>query len=498
MATKFVTNLDLNSNQILNGRFQVLDTDPLTGNFNGRVYFNSSEGVLKYYYIPTGSPSGSWRKLVRGISSSTTALTATEASGNYSLSIAEATTSVSGLMSNTDKAILDDATAANVANKIVKRNATGDFSAGTITANLTGNVSGNVTGNVTGTVSSIANHDTDDLAEGTTNLYYTDLRVRANRLDQMSSPTANVSFNGQRITGLAEPQDPQDAATKNYVDAARSGLDVKESVRLVLMNNLSPLAGLPIVDGVQTVENDRILVRGQNIAAQNGIYLAKETGGWVRSTDADSTEEVGPGMFVFVEQGDDWSDSGWVLTTNRPIVLGTTSLEFTQFSSAGQSIAGNGLTKSGNTIDVVGTSDRISVTTGSVDIASTYVGQTSITTLGTIATGTWAATDVAVEHGGTGASTASDARTNLGYTAGVFTTSTPVLGRVASQTIGDGILTSYTIDHNFGTRDVNVQIYDAATYDTVFADVVRTNTNTITVSFTDAPTSGAFRVVVTG
>lgn len=498
MATKFVTNLDLNQNQILNGRFQVLAEDPLTGNFNGRVYFNSAEGTLKYYYIPVGSGSGTWRKIVRGIASGTAALTATEADGNYSLSIANASTTVAGLLSATDKAKLDDSTASNVANKLVQRNANGDFSAGTISANLTGNVTGDLTGDVTGQVSDISNHDTDDLAEGDDNLYFTDLRVRANRLDQMTSPLANVSFNGQRITGLAEPQDPQDAATKNYVDAARSGLDVKESVRVVLNNNLSPLMTLPIIDGVQVQNNDRVLVRGQNIMADNGIYIAKETGPWIRATDADSDEEVGPGMFVFVEQGNDWGDSGWVLTTNRPIVLGTTSLEFTQFSSAGQSIAGNGLTKVGNTIDVVGTSDRISVTTGSVDIASTYVGQSSITTLGTISTGVWAATDVAVLHGGTGASTAADARTNLGFTAGTFSVDTPVLGRVASQTIGDGILNSYIIDHNFGTRDVNVQIYDTQTFDTVFADVVRTNTNRVTVSFTDPPLTGAYRVVVSG
>ena len=497
MATKFVTNLDLNQNQILSGRFESLATNPSTNNFNGRVYYNTTEGTLKYYYIETGGTTGEWRKLVRGISSSTSSLTTSESNGSIALSIANATISVDGLMASTDKAILDDATAANVTGKIVKRNNSGDFSAGTITANLTGNVTGDVTGNVTGQVSTLSNHDTADLAEGT-NLYFTDLRVRASRLDQMASPTANVSFNSNRITGLSEPQDPQDAATKNYVDAARSGLDVKESVRLTTTSHIATLAGLPELDGVQTVENDRILVRNQNVGSQNGIYLAKATGGWVRSTDANSDTNVGPGMFVFVEQGTEWSDSGWVLTTNRPISLGTTSLEFTQFSSAGQSIAGNGLTKAGNTIDVVGTADRISTTTGSVDIASTYAGQSSITTLGTISTGIWNGTDIAIADGGTGASTASDARTNLGFTAGTFTTITPVVSRISAQTIGDGILTAYPITHNFNTRDVNVQIYDIATFDTVFADVVRTNAKTVTVSFTNAPATGAFRVVITG
>ena len=79
---------------------------------------------------------------------------------------------------------------------------------------------------------------------------------------------------------------------------------------------------------------------------------------------------------------------------------------FEQFSGAGQITAGNGLTKSGNTINVVGTSGTITVSADALTIASNYVGQTSITTLGTIATGVWAGTDVAVAHGGTGLSAA--------------------------------------------------------------------------------------------
>jgi hypothetical protein len=204
-------------------------------------------------------------------------------------------------------------------------------------------------------------------------------------------------------------------------------------------------------------------------------------------------------MFTFVEEGNTWADSGWILTNDTiPINLGTTALTFVQFSSAGQSIAGNGLTKTGNTIDVVGTTDRIVANADSIDIASTYVGQNSITTLGTITTGTWNGTDVAVTAGGTGASTAADARTNLADTTAGYSTGTPVLARVASQTIGDNSATSFTITHNFGTRDVTVQVYDTATYDTVFTDVVRTSTSVVTVSFSAAPGTNAYRVVVTG
>jgi hypothetical protein len=92
------------------------------------------------------------------------------------------------------------------------------------------------------------------------------------------------------------------------------------------------------------------------------------------------------------------------MSTDGAVTLGTTAITFEQFSGAGQITAGNGLTKNGNTIDAVGTADKITVSADAITIASSYVGQNSITTLGTIGAGTWAATDIAVAHGGTGLS----------------------------------------------------------------------------------------------
>lgn len=498
MAQKFVTHLDLNQNQILNGRFEQLTSDPTTNLFVGRLYFNTTEGVIKVYAQKDGEPGFEWRKLIRKISSGTQALTSAESNGDVTLSISNATTSVDGLMSATDKQILDDATSANVSGKIVERNGNGDFSAGTITANLTGNVTGNLTGNVTGTVSSIANHDTDSLAEGDTNLYYTDNRVRTNSLDQMTSPQANVDFNSKRLTNLAEPVNPQDAATKYYVDSARSGLDVKDSVRAATLSDIV-LNGTQTIDGVELQVGDRVLVKNQNNGTQNGIYIVQNSA-WTRSDDADA-DSLTKGAYTFVEEGEYWADSGWILTNNGAIDVGTTTLYWVQFSSAGQSIAGTGLTKTGNTIDVNGTANRISVTDSGVDIASTYVGQTSINTLGTIETGTWSATDVAVEHGGTGASTAAAARTNLGYTAGEGSVTTPVLARVSAQTITSYTIATHnehTITHNYGTRDVTVQIFDNETYETVVAEVSRLNVNEVKVSYNALATGKEYRVVVTG
>ena len=107
-------------------------------------------------------------------------------------------------------------------------------------------------------------------------------------------------------------------------------------------------------------------------------------------------------MFCLVEEGTINKDKGFVLTTDNPIVLNNTGLTFAQFSGAGDIVAGNGLTKSGNTINVVGTSGRISVAADAIDISTAYVGQNTITTLGTIGTGTWQGTLIAGTYGGTG------------------------------------------------------------------------------------------------
>lgn len=197
-------------------------------------------------------------------------------------------------------------------------------------------------------------------------------------------------------------------ATREYVDAVKQGLDVKNSVRAATTGNIDLSTALEngdSLDGVTLATGDRVLVKNQDTASQNGIYVVKASGAPDRADDANSNDDVTPGMFTFVEQGTVNADSGWVLTTDGAITLGTTSLTFTQFSGAGQVTAGGGLTKTGNTLDVVGTADRITVNADSVDIASTYVGQSSITTLGTIATGTWQGSTVAAIYGGTGLST---------------------------------------------------------------------------------------------
>jgi phage-related tail fiber protein len=179
-----------------------------------------------------------------------------------------------------------------------------------------------------------------------------DTRVRTSRLDQMAVPTAAVSMNSQRITNLAAPTADADAATKLYVDSKAAGLDIKESVRVATTANIT-LSGTQTIDGVVLIAGDRVLVKNQTTAADNGIYVVA-AGAWARSSDAEISAEVTPGMFTFVEEGTVNADSGWTLSTNAPITLGTTSLTFTQFSGAGSFTASNGVTKVGNDFQLTG------------------------------------------------------------------------------------------------------------------------------------------------
>lgn len=226
-----------------------------------------------------------------------------------------------------------------------------------------------------------------------------DTQVRTNRLDQMTAPNASVSFNSQNITGLADPVNAQDAATKNYVDSAVQGISPKDSVRVATTANIT-LSGTQTIDGIAVIAGDRVLVKNQDTAHQNGIYVVSASA-WDRAADANTWNEL-ISAFAFVEQGTLNGDNGYLITVNVGGTLGVSDITISQFSGAGQVIAGAGLTKSGNQLDVVGTTNRIVVYGDSVDIDSAYVGQTSIVTLGTVATGTWNATTIATTKGGTG------------------------------------------------------------------------------------------------
>lgn len=158
------------------------------------------------------------------------------------------------------------------------------------------------------------------------------------------------------------PQGPvglTDATNKTYVDTLVGllGLTPKAAVRVTTTGNDIALTGLQTIDGVSLAAGDRILVRDQTTAAQNGIYTVA-AGAWTRSTDADGVtlgtlSGVSQGLFCLVTEGAVMVSTGWYLITPDPITLDTTALTFIQYSAAAVSAAGEGLSRSGNLLSVV-------------------------------------------------------------------------------------------------------------------------------------------------
>ena len=232
-----------------------------------------------------------------------------------------------------------------------------------------------------------------------------DTGVRTNKLNELTVPDGAVSLNSQKITNLADPTADADAANKGYVDGVAQGLDIKESCQAATTANITIATTLnngDTLDGVTLSTNDRVLVKNQNTASENGIY---KVGSSPARVDDLASGADASGAFTFVESGTVNGDNAFVCSSDKgSAVVGTNNLTFVQFSGAGQVIAGNGIDKSGNTLSVDLKSN------GGLVIESTEIavdlGASSIT--GTLA----------VSDGGTGSATASGARTNLGLVIG--------------------------------------------------------------------------------
>jgi|GEM_PF-1588830 len=229
-----------------------------------------------------------------------------------------------------------------------------------------------------------------------------DTGVRTNTLAEMAAPAAAVSLNSQKITSLATPTASTDAATKGYVDSTSQGLDIKDSVKVATTANIT-LSGTQTIDGVAVSADERVLVKDQSTASQNGLYLCKAST-WERTTDLAAGANAA-GMFTFVEQGTVNAENGFVCTSDSgSAVVATNNLVYAQFSGAGQITAGDGLQKSGNTLSADLKSNGGLV----IESAEIAVDLAASSITGTLAIG----------DGGTGATSASAARTALGLAIG--------------------------------------------------------------------------------
>lgn len=184
---------------------------------------------------------------------------------------------------------------------------------------------------------------------------------------QSGATLSGLDVSSQKITNLAPGTAGTDAVNLNQLNNAIEGLDIKESCRLCTTSDLGAtfsasggangkgqFTGAPTsVDGVAVAQGDRILVKNQTNGLENGIYVVTATTStWDRADDFDDDAEVTANAFTFVSEGNTCADTGWVLTTNDPITVNTTSQTWTQFSSAGVITAGAGLVQDGNAFDV--------------------------------------------------------------------------------------------------------------------------------------------------
>lgn len=288
-----------------------------------------------------------------------------------------------------------------------------------------------------------ANHTGTQLASTISDLASV---VKAYRLDEFAAPTADISLNGHKITGLAAPTANGDAATYDFVmtqvQASSSGIQVKDPVRVVAQSNVA-LTGLQTIDGVTLLAGDRVLLVGQTDPIQNGVYSAA-AGAWSRHVNEDAPTEL-KGAFWLVNEGTLGQKTQWIVNNSTQPEVGTDPITIVQFGATTVYSASNGVT-------LVGSDFRaVAKASGGITVASD---------------------GIAVD--------------------------TSIVARKYSTDIGDGATTTLTVTHNLGTRDVTVSVRDNSTNEIVWATPIATSTNALTLTFLQAPTAGQFRVTVTG
>ena len=458
MARKFLVSIDLSKNELQNAVIQNLATAPATP-AAGQVYYNTVDNQLYIYngtrWEVAGNAVLSGTLAGRPAANSVDTGTIYYATDNYLFYYSDGSswqqTNAFGTVTS------QTAYGASAADGTATNYARADHAHGTPAL---GTATPNAIAGITGSAGSASTPSKEDHTHAFT-------------------PSADLSMATYKLTNVGAPAADGDAANKGYVDSVAQGLDTKASVVAATTTAgtlATSFADAEVVDGVTLATGNRILIKNQADATENGIYVVAASGAPARSTDMNEGTEF-PGAYVFVEEGTVNADTGWVCTNNSPVTLGSTNIVFTQFSGAGTYTASNGVLLTGSNFTFAPESGKgLQTGAGGAAIKLATTSGLNVTT------------DLAV-----GAGNGITVLTNT-----VAIDSAVVVSKYGVD-VGDGSATSYTITHNLNTRDVQVVLFDnSSPYAEVICDVQHTTVNTVTLLFSVAPTSNQYRVVIQG
>ena len=253
-----------------------------------------------------------------------------------------------------------------------------------------------------------------------------------------------LDLQSQKVVNLADPSANTDAANKQYVDNVARGLQWKAPVRAASTSNVALAAPGTSQDGVTLATNDRLLLKNQTTASENGIWVwTGAAAALTRAVDADTGGELAPGTAVTVTEGTTNGDKAFLIVSDSAIVIGTTSQTWGQLGGGTTYTGGNGISVAGSAI-----------------------------------------TAAAAASGG------------VQVVAGGIQLDASIAVKKVSGNIGNGSATSVALVHNLATQDVTVALREVASQAGVLCDWTATDINTVTFTFAVAPAANAYRATV--